>query len=57
MVFLILMYLILVRYINKMATDGEGGAADSRHRDDCKRDFGPQLKSPPGYNFFLLIIV
>ena len=43
MVFLIL----LVRYINKTATDGGGGAVDGRHSDDCKRNIGPGLKSPP----------
>ena len=30
-----------------MATDGEGGVADGRHSDDCKRDIGPGLKSSP----------
>jgi hypothetical protein len=57
MVFLILMYPILVRDINKMATGGGGGAVNGRHSDDCKRDFGPRLKSPPGYKLFSLIIV
>ena len=48
---------LIVRYINKMATDGGGGAVDGRHWDDCKRDIGPWLKSLPGYIFFSLIIV
>jgi len=46
------MYLILVRYINKMATDGGGGEVDGRHSNDCKPDIGPRMKSQPGYNFF-----
>jgi len=46
------MIFLIVRYINKMATDGGGEAVDSRHTDDCKRDIGPGLKSQPGYNFF-----
>ena len=25
--------------------------------DDCERHFGPWFKSPPGYNFFLLIFM
>ena len=50
------MYLILVWYINKMATDRGGGAVDGRHSNG-KHDFGPRLKSPPGYNFFLLIFM
>jgi len=43
MVFLFL----IVRYINKMATDRGGGAVDGRHSNDCKHDIGPGLKSPP----------
>jgi len=42
MVFLFL----IVRYINKMATDGGSGAVDGR-TDDFKHDIGPGLKSPP----------
>jgi len=57
MVLLILMYPILVRYINKMATDGGGEVVDGRHSNDRKCDIGPRLKSPPGYNNFSLIIV
>ena len=43
---------LIVRYINKMATDRGGGAVDGRHGDDCKRDIGPGLKSQPGNNLF-----
>jgi len=40
---------VLISYctINKMTTDGGSGAVDGRHSDDCKRDIGPGLKSPP----------
>ena len=43
---------LIVRYINKMATDGGGGGVGGRHIDDCKHDIGPGLKSQPGCNFF-----
>jgi len=46
------MVFLIVRYINKMATDGRGGVVDGRHSDDCKRDIGPRLKSQPGHIFF-----
>jgi len=46
------MVFLIVWYINKMATDGGGGALNGRHSDDCKHDIGPRLKSQPGYNFF-----
>jgi hypothetical protein len=32
------MVFLIVRYINKMATDRGGGVADDRHSNDCKRD-------------------
>ena len=48
---------LIVRYINKMATDGGGGGVGGRHIDDCKHDIGPGLKSQPGCNFFSLIFV
>ena len=40
--------------VTKMATDGGGGAVDGRHSDNCKRNIGPWLKSPPGYVFLCL---
>ena len=47
------MVFLIVRYINKMATDGGSGVVDSmvdgRHSDNCKRHIGPGLKSQPGY--------
>jgi len=46
------MVFLIVRYINKMVTDGGGGVLDGRHSNDCKHDIGPRLKSQPGYNFF-----
>ena len=39
--------ILLVRYMNKMATDGGGGVVAGSHSDDCKRNIGPGLKSPP----------
>ena len=51
------MVFLIVRYINKMATGGGGGAVDGRHSEDCKRDICPGLKSQLGYNFFSLIFV
>jgi len=36
---------LIVRYINKMATDGGGWVVDGRHSDNCKRNIGPVLKS------------
>ena len=46
------MVFLIVWYVNKMATDGEGAVVDGRHSDDCKHDIGPRLKSQPGYIFF-----
>ncbi len=38
------MVFLIVRYINKMLTDGGGGVVDGRH-DDCKRDIGPRISN------------
>ena len=52
------MVFLIVQFINKMVIDGGGGVVDSRHSDDCNRNIGPRLKSPPaGYNFFSLILM
>ena len=37
------MVFLIVRYINKMATDGGGGVLDGRHSDDCKHDIGDTI--------------
>jgi hypothetical protein len=44
----------ILRYINKMATDGGGGVVDGTYleRDDFKSDIGPGLKSQPDANLF-----
>jgi len=51
------MVFLIVRYINKMATDRGGGVVAGRHSDDCKCNIGPGLKSQPGSDFFSLIFV
>ena len=46
---------LIVRCINKMATDGGGGVVDGR---TIASHIGPGLKSQPGWmQFFLLIFV
>jgi len=51
------MVFLIVRYINKMATDEGGGVVDGGHSDVCKREIGPGLISQPGIQFFPLILV
>jgi hypothetical protein len=42
---------LIVRYINKMATDGGGGAADGSRGDDCK-PFWSRVEIPTWFLFF-----
>jgi hypothetical protein len=42
---------LIVRYINKMATDGGGGALDGRDGDDCK-PYWSRVEIPTWMQFF-----